>query len=364
MRCEIDRAMLAEMLAGVVNAMPGKTTYPVLQNILLSITGGRLSLAGTDLDTYIRKDFTLEGASEDGTAIVPGRKLSDVVREAGENRVVISSRDTSVNIEAGRARASFSGLDPSEFPELPKMPEGTTFELQLASVLGLYDDVGFAVSKEESRPAMTGLNWEVTKTEMRMVATDGHRLAFVSRKGKYPAKAKMLVSPKILGFFPRGEERVQVNLDPARVGFVFQGTTIITRLIEGPYPDYERVIPKGYPSKAVIEHSLLASALRRAAVFAHPVGKLVAFEFKKGRLRLVAETPELGRSEEEMDCDFTGDPLRIGFNANYTLEVLRHLASEKLLVELSNPLSAGLLKPSENKPETEATYLLMPIRLD
>lgn len=364
MRCEIDRAILAEMLAGVVNALPGKTTYPVLQNVLMTVSGGRLSLAGTDLDTFVRKDFTLDGSNEDGTAILAGRKLGEMVREIGDQRITISTKGTNLTLEAGRTRASFTGLDPAEFPELPKLPEGTTLELPLAAVLEVFDDVAFAVAREESRPAMSGLNWEVTKTELRMVATDGHRLALVARKGKFPAKAKLLISPRIISLFPRGEEKVLVHLDPARAGFVFQGTTIITRLIEGPYPDYERVIPKGYPTKAVVEHSAFASALRRAAVFAHPVGKLVSFEFKKGKLRLVAETPELGRSEEEVDCDFNGEALRIGFNANYLLEILRHLASDQVLVELSNPLSAGLFKPSENKPESEATYLLMPIRLD
>jgi DNA polymerase-3 subunit beta len=109
---------------------------------------------------------------------------------------------------------------------------------------------------------------------------------------------------------------------------------------------------------------VFSAALRRAAVFAHPVGRLTALEFRKGKLRLTAETPELGRSEEELDCEYSGEPLRIGFNAGYLLEILRHVSSDKVVIELSSPLSAGLFKPSEPKPDAEDTYLLMPIRLD
>jgi DNA polymerase-3 subunit beta len=364
MRCTIDRGILAELLASVVNTLPSKTTYPVLQNVLIEVAGGRLALAGTDLDCYVRRTTALEGQSEDGKAIVPGRKLAEIIRETSAPSVVIYSKESNIFVEAGNARASFAGLDPAEFPEVPALPEGVTMELPLATLLELYDSVSFAVSKDDSRPAMTGVNWEISKTEMRMVGTDGHRLAFVGRKGKFAGKMKAIVAPKVIGLFPRGEQSVTVHMDPAKVGFVFQNTTVISRVIEGPYPDYERVIPKGYPSKATLDHELFSAALRRAAVLAHPVGRLVALEFKKSKLKLVAETPDIGRSEEEVDCEFQGEPLRIGFNASYVLEILRRLGGDKIVLELSNPLSAGLVKPCEPRPDTDEVYLLMPIRLD
>jgi DNA polymerase-3 subunit beta len=239
-----------------------------------------------------------------------------------------------------------------------------TMEFPLSTWFELFETVSFAASKDESRPAMTGVSWEVFKTETRMVGTDGHRLAFVGRKGKFTGKLKVIVSPKVSPLFPRGEEKFTVHLDPAKVGFVFQNATIITRQIEGPYPDYERVIPKGYPARALIEHDVFSAALRRAAVFAHPVGRLVALDFSKGKLGLKAETPDVGRSEEEVECKYSGEPVRIGFNASYMLEILRHLQSDKVAIELSNPLSSGLFKPVDEKPDTEQTFLLMPIRLD
>jgi DNA polymerase-3 subunit beta len=142
-------------------------------------------------------------------------------------------------------------------------------------------------------------------------------------------------------------------------------TTVISRVIEGPYPDYERVIPKkSHPGQAEIEQEVLGPALRRAAVLAHPVGKLVALGFSNDGLVLEAETPELGSSKEAVPCTYTGDPVRIGFNAAYMLEILRHLETDKVAVELQSALTAGLITPVADESDLKRTYLLMPIRLD
>lgn len=365
MRFEIDRGTLAEMLGVMVNTLPSRTTYPVLQNVLLEVAGGKLSLSGTDLDTYVRKDYSLSGKSEDGRVALPGRKLMEITREHSSESILIYSKNGKIHLEAGSSKVSFSGLDPAEFPEVPGLPEGATVDFPVVTVMDLFDAVSFAVSKDDSRPAMTGVNWEVTKTEMRMVATDGHRLAYVRRRGKYPIGFKLIVAPKVFSFLPRGADTMTVHSDPAKVGVVCADTTVITRVIEGPYPDYERVLPKkGHASKAELEQEVLAPALRRAAVLAHPVGKLVALGFSKDGLVLEAETPELGSSKENVPCSYSGEPVRIGFNAAYMLEILRHLDTDKINVELQSALSAGLVTPVGEATDVTKTYLLMPIRLD
>lgn len=365
MRCEIDREVLSEMLASVMNVLPTRSTYPVLQNALVEVASGRLSLAGTDFECFVRREFALTGDFEDGKALLPCRKLVEIVRELGGQTVLLYSKNSHIHVEAGGSRVMFSGVDPAEFPEFPALPDGPPIEFPIATVFELFDAVAFAISKDESRPAMCGVNWEVSKTEMRMVATDGHRLAFVKRKGKYQTSFKAIVEPKALNILPRGEATVAVYSDPSKVGMVCKETRAIVRAIEGPFPDYERVIPKRtHPYKAVVEHEVLGAALRRAAVLAHPVGRLVALTFGKEGLKIQAETPDLGSSEEKLACEYEGEEIRIGFNASYLLDILRHLDSEKVVLELQNPLAAGLVKPFEQKPDTEATFLLMPIRLD
>ncbi|MBM3315438.1 DNA polymerase III subunit beta, partial [candidate division WOR-3 bacterium] len=296
--------------------------------------------------------------------VVSARKLSEIVRELGVDRVTFYTKENSAFVEAGGVRATFMCVDPAEYPQPKPLPEGLVFEYPVSTLHELHDACGFAVSKDESRPAMTGVNWEVTKTETRMVGTDGHRLAFVSRKGKYAAKFRAVLPAKLFNLIPRGADTAQVCADPTNIGFKAGDTTVHCRLIEGPYPDYERVIPKGYPGRAVLGREGLTAVLRRAAVLAHPLGRLVTLEFRRKKLVVRAETPELGRSEEETDCEYNGEELRIGFNVGYMLEVLRRLGSEKVVFELSTPLSAGVVKPAENEPDMERVYLLMPIRLD
>ncbi len=365
MRFEVERGTLSEILAVVVNMLPRRVAYPVLQNVLLDVSGSRLRISGTDLDTYVRKETTLSGTTEDGRALVSGRKLAEICREMAGQTVAFVGKGLSVQAESGGAKMTLAGLDPAEFPEMPKPPDAAPLEFPIATLLELLEMVSFAVLLDDSRPAMTGVNWEVSRTAMKMVATDGRRLGYVCRKGKYPATFNLIVAPKVLSLLPRDQDVVAVRTDPGRVALTTPDTNIIGRPIVGPYPDYERVLPrKEYPHRAVLEREAFTAALRRAAVFAHPVGRQVALEFSKGKLRLLAESPEYGSSEEEISCDYDGEPLRIGFNVGYLLEILRHLVADKIIVELQSPVSAGLLKPLEKRPEQEQTYLLMPIRLE
>jgi len=365
MRCQVDREVFAEILAAVAGAIPARTTYPVLQNILLEVTGGKFAVLATDADNTVRKEFALAGKSEDGQVLVPGRKLLETVRELGVADAEFRASERNLRIETARSRVLMTGLDPAEYPEVPKLPEGAPIELSIAAVLDLFDNAGFAASKDEARPAMTGINWEIGKTEMRMVATDGHRLSFVQTKARQAVSAKVLIPPKPFGLLPRGGDTVQFYADPARVGLVTEDTVIISRQIEGPYPDYNRVIPKDKKlSRAVVEREPLTAALRRAAVFAHPVGRLAAFSFSKGKLNLHAETPDVGSSDEDLAVEYEGKEMRIGFNASYVMEALRHISSAKVQLEVQGPLAAAVLRPVDEEGGIEKTYLLMPIRLD
>lgn len=364
MRCELNREVLLDALGSVTGALPAKTTYPILTNLHLEVTGNRLAILGSDADTWLWRELALEGKSEDGRALLNGRKLLDLVRESRGETVRLSDEGQQVQVESGKVKAAFVRIEPDEYPRPPDFPEGAPLDLRLATIFELYDACAFAASRDEARPAMAAVNWEVSKTEMRMVATDGHRLAFASRKLKTQGRFKALLTPKTLALLPRGGDTVAVTCDPARVGFKLPGTTIVSRLIEGPYPDYERVLPKAHTARAVLERELLAAVLRRATILAHPVGRAGVLEFAASRLTVRAETPETGRSEEPMECDYSGEELRIGFNIGYVLEMLKRIDAEKVVFELSSPLAPGLLKPAEPKPEFEQLFLLMPVRLD
>lgn len=364
MRCELNRDIFVDVLSNVVHILPSRTTTPVFENILLEVTGGELALTGADGNNVVRKEVALEGKSEDGKVLLKGKKLLELVRESHQPTVAIFSKDGEVTVESGRMRAALVSLPPDDFPPLPTFPEEVTIEFPLGLLFEMLDRCSFAVSRDEARPALTAINWEIYKNESRMVATDSYRLACVTRKIKSGTRAKMLLTPKAVDIIPRGEEKVKVSLDTRMVGFQLEGTSVISRMIEGPYPEYEKVLPQGYPCRALLGRDGFIAAVRRAAVIAHPLGKQISLEFKANTVVVRAENPDLGFSEEEIDSTYKGEEMRIGFNGGYLAEVLNHISTENVAVEFSNPMAPVVFKPVESEPGAEDIFILMPVRLD
>jgi DNA polymerase-3 subunit beta len=364
MICEVDRELFTDCLQSVVNTIPVRSTYPVLQNILLEVKGNHLIMAATDLDMYVRREIPIapETKPQAGKAIIPGKKLLEVTKELSEPVVKLSQVNTNVKLSSGKSTYTFSGLDPAEYPEPQTMPTDFVVEFPLTLLEELFEATQFAASRDESRPAMTGVYWEIDPKETRMVATDGHRLAMIRKPGAFKARTRLIVPVKVFSLFAKGEENVKVNADSSKVGFEFANTTIISRLIQGPYPEYERVIPKTHPNLLKGKKDQLAAALRRAAVFANPVAKPVTFELKPESSQLTAETPELGQAQESLDAVYTGTEFKTAFNAAFLLEILRHVPGDDIVFELNTALTAGVVKPVA--PEPDRLYLLMPIRMD
>ncbi len=364
MRCELDRDIFLDVLSDVVNVLPGRLTTPILENILLEVIGEKLVLIGSDGDNVLRKELPIPGKAEEGKVLLKGKKLLELVRESHQPTVQISSEDGKAKVESGRLKATLVSLPPEEFPPLPSPPEEVTIEFPLVSLFEMLDRCSFAASRSEARPALTAINWEIFKNESRMVATDGYRLVCVTRRVKSTTRAKMLLTPKAFDLLPRSEEKVKVLADTKMVGFQLTDTLLISRMIEGPYPDYEKVIPKGYPYRALLTRDGLISVIRRATVIAHQIGKQVSLEFKSNGVIVRAENPELGFTEEEMDCSYEGEALRIGFNGGYLIEILNHISSEQVAMEFSSPMAPVVIKPTENEPGAEDIFILMPVRLD
>jgi DNA polymerase-3 subunit beta len=364
MICEVDRELFADCLQSVVNTIPARTTYPVLQNILLEVKGNHLIMAATDLDTYVRKEIPLAPETKPvaGKVIIPGRKLLEVTKELVEPLVKLSQTNANIKLTSGKSTYTFSGLDPAEYPEPQTMPTDFVVEFPLAVLEELFEATSFAASRDESRPAMTGVYWEIDPKETRMVATDGHRLAMIRKPGAFKARTRLIIPVKVFSLLAKGEENVKVNADSSKVGFEFADTTIISRLIQGPYPEYDRVIPKNHPNLLKGRKDQLAAALRRAAVFANPVAKPVTFDLKADSAQLSAETPELGQAQESLDATYKGAELKTAFNAAFLLEILRHVPGDEVNFELNTALAAGVVKPAV--PDSDRLYLLMPIRLD
>jgi DNA polymerase-3 subunit beta len=344
-----------------------------LNNLLIATepVSGSISISATDLEIYLKKESILPGLTKNLAAervILPGRKLLELTREVQGDLIEISSSENRILIQAGPTRAVLSGLDPAEYPEPPEFPSQVSFKFSSSLLDELFESSVFAVSRDESRPAMCGVFWELKPGELRMVATDGYRLALVKRLGgPVPTEAqpfKVIVPAKVFNHLPDGEQELAVSLDPQKIGFKFNQTTLIARLIEGPYPDYDRVIPAPSEKHLIVGTDSLAAGLRRVALFADTATRTIHFRLSNDSLKLYAATPDLGEATEELSCSYSGDEMEIGYNASYLLDILRHIDSDEVVFELTTQRAAALIRPKTPKEGIEKLFLLMPIRLD
>jgi DNA polymerase-3 subunit beta len=368
MNFSITRQNLHSGLAAVSASIPTKTTLPVLSNILFETTDDGVWMSGTDLDVAVRILVPAE-ISEAGSLTAPGKKLQEIVRELPDAPVQVSTRGDQIELKCGRSQFKLNGLPAEEFPALPEVPFGEGWSVGGKDLQSLIQHTSFAVSTEEARPILNGVLWELRDGRMRMVATNGHRLARMSvPAGQTEAtSAEFIVPPGALQQVQRlfGEDDVEVARGGNHLGFRSGNSEVYTRLIEGTYPNYEQVIPKDNDRHALVEKKTLESAVRRMAVVASDQTHRIRMQFQDGNVQLTVLTPDLGEGFDELELHFEGEPLEIGFNANYLLEVLRYMPTDEVKMSFKAPERAATVEPVAADGEDGIDYLclVMPLRL-
>jgi DNA polymerase III subunit beta len=369
MRFKITRENLQQGLTAVGASIPTRTTLPVLSNILIEAGPDSVSLSGTDLDIAVSVNVPAE-VEEPGALTVPAKKLQELARELPEHPVRVQSKGDRFELACGRASFKLNGMPRDEFPTFPSVNFETSWKIQGHVLHDLIRQTSFAVSTEESRPILNGVLWQLESSTMRMVATNGHRLARmtvpVSANGM--PKEDLIIPPKALQQVERlfgPEDEVEVARSENHLGFRRNGTQVFTRLIEGPYPNYEQVIPKDNDKVVVAGRNQLTQALRRMAVVASDQTHRVRLSFTNGSLRFSVETPDLGEAHEELEVDYQGEALEIGFNASYILEVLKYMPTEDVKLTFKAPERAATIEPiAKSEAETPDYFcLVMPLRL-
>lgn len=368
MRFTISREKLQEGLGAVAASIPAKTTLPVLANILLETTERGIRLSGTDLDIAVSTEVSADVESG-GAITVPAKKLSEIARELPPAPVKMAAvGEQRVTLECGRSKFKLLGLPRDEFPSFPQVRFQDSWRVRSGDLQKLIGHTSFAVSTEESRPILNGVLWELRPDRMRMVATNGHRLTRMD----LPVVAgtvltgDLIVPPKALEqvrrLFP-AEEDLEIARGENHLGFRSPFTAVFTRLIEGPYPNYEQVIPRDNDRVAVTDKSALTSALKRMSVIASDQTHRIRLSFNAGLLRFSVQTPDLGEAQDEIAIRFTGDPIDIGFNANYLLEILRYIPTDEVRLTLKAPERAATLEPEAWADAASYLCLVMPLRL-
>jgi DNA polymerase-3 subunit beta len=368
MRFTISREKLQEGLTAVTATIPTKTTLPVLSNILVETTDKGIRLSGTDLDIAVSTEVVADVEAQ-GAITIPAKKLSEIARELPPSPVKMATAgEQRVTLDCGRSHFKILGLPRDEFPSFPTVRFNESWRIRSGDLQKLISHTSFAVSTEESRPILNGVLWELRPEQMRMVATNGHRLAKMEMPipSTSAPSGDLIVPPKALEqvrrLFPQDEE-LEIARGDNHLGFRSPFTSVFTRLIEGPYPPYEQVIPKDNNRIAIADRAALMSALRRMSVIASDQTHRIRLSFNSGMVRFSVQTPDLGEATDEIPVRYTGDQLDIGFNANYLLEILRYIPTEEVRLTLKAPERAATVEPEGWSDPATYLCLVMPLRL-
>ncbi|MGE0159536.1 MAG: DNA polymerase III subunit beta [Gemmatimonadales bacterium] len=366
MNFTITRQNLHNGLAAVSASIPSKTTLPVLSNILFEARDGEVRMSGTDLDVAVRVRVPAD-VKQPGSLTAPGKKLQEIVRELPDHPVEVTTRGEQIELKCGKSHFKLNGLPADEFPTLTEVDFSSGLTVTGTNLNGLIHRTSFAVSTEESRPILNGVLWELRDGEMKMVATNGHRLARMSVPvaATGTRSADFIVPPAALTQVQRlfkDDDAIEVARSDNHLGFRAASTEVYTRLIEGTYPNYEQVIPRDNDKTATIDKKALESAVRRMAVVASDQTHRIRLKFEPNRVHLSVLTPDLGEGHDELEIDYQGSELEIGFNANYLLEVLRYMPSDEVKFSFKAPERAATMEPvGESVPDY--LCLVMPLRL-
>ena len=369
MKFTITREQLQEGLVAVAASVPTKTTLPVLANILVEATKDGLRLSGTDLDIAVSTTVPAS-VDQEGSVTLPAKKLVEIVRELPSAAIrVTSSGEQRVTIECGRAKFRLLGLPREEFPAFPAVKFDGAWKCLSSDLQKLIAHVAFAASTEESRPILNGVLWELRPDRMRMVATNGHRLARMdvpSKAGQGAGQADLIVPPKALDQIRRlfkAEDDIEIAKSENHLGFRNATTQVYTRLIEGPYPNYEQVIPRENDKAASAEKATLISAIKRMSIVASDQTHRIRMSLSNGTCKLSVQTPDLGEAQEELTVTYTGEALDIGFNASYLLEVLKYVPTDEVRMTFKGPERAATVEPMGWDDPASFLALVMPLRL-
>jgi DNA polymerase III subunit beta len=349
-----------------------KTTIPILSNVLLEAAGDRITLTATDLELGIRCSCPAR-VKKEGFGTVPARKLLDYVRllpDADVNMKFLENHWASIT--CGRSRTRIAGMSRESFPELPEMPEKLT-EIPIRTLASMITRTSFAISMEESRFTLNGALLVMRPEGLIMVATDGHRLAFVqaapAESGDVEKQFRALIPKKAMVELSKladdaaAEAKAIFAGDDNHLFFQVGHRLLITRRLTGNFPDYERVLPKDHALLAQLQKDEIRSAIERVAQFADERSRAIRVHFTPGEVRVFSSSVEMGESEESVPSEYQGPDLEIGFNAQYLLDFLRVIPQDRVAFELKDQKSAGEMRPAGESVPDQYRYVVMPMRI-
>lgn len=345
-------------------------TLPVLNNILLKTDEGRLKLSATDLEIGIN---TWIGAKVDkeGSITIPSRLITDYINTNDDKKIDLELKDTTLSLESEKYKANIKGIESSEFPLIPEIKKENITIIKSKDLRKAINQVSFTCALDETRPVLTGVLLKIKEDQLKLVATDSYRLAekTINLEKRVSSEINVIVPQRAMNELARilgeKEEKVEFKIGENQILFSFGETQLVSRLIEGSFPDYEQIIPKKLETKIILSVNEFANVIKMASYFARETANNIKLKIPKGgknkKIEVLAVSPQIGDNLSSLEAQIEGKEIEIAFNAKFILDVLNVSDEDQIILETIDKLSPGIIKPLKNK---NYFYIIMPLRVE
>jgi DNA polymerase III subunit beta len=362
MRLQIKKQDLIQGIDTIQNIISTKTTLPILSNILIETQGNKLRLTATDLNIGISCVIPVN-ILESGSITIPARRFSGIIKELSDEEIDIETKKNNmVIISTKLCQFKIIGLPSEEFPKLPEFKDKEVIKLDQAQLKHMLSLTSFSVSFDETRYILNGILFKINQNNISLVSSDGKRLAISHKKIKQPASKdiNLIVPFKTISELNRNlkdDGEISLIVGANQVLFDFGDVMIISRLIEGEFPDYQQVIPPVADSKIEIDREMFLLAVKRASLLSTPDYQAIKFEVFKDKLLISKSTPDIGESREEVPMKYSGKEMVVGFNPSYLMDVLKNLSEAVIEFEITGSEKPGVIR------KDGYVYIVLPMRL-
>lgn len=373
MKFNVSSAELLSRLQAISRVINNKTPLPILENFLFQLEENKLTLTASDLETTLVTSLPLTETQGEGSVAISAKLLLDTLKEFSDQPLIfdINQENLAIVITSENGKYNAIGQNSDEFPKLPEMEEAAkSLSMSVDTLTTGINRTLFATADDELRPVMNGILFDIKTDSLTLVASDAHKLVrFNTTEGKGSEEASFILPKKpatlLKNILPKESGEVAVCFDEKNACFTLSNYLMFCRQVEGRYPNYSSVIPQNNPNKAIIDRQTLINTLRRISVFANQASSLVKLQFTATELQISAQDIDFSISaEEKIACQYSGNPIALGFKATFLVDILTNIISSEIVMEMSEPMRAGLILPFENEENEDLLMLLMPMVLN
>jgi DNA polymerase III subunit beta len=363
MKFSVTKEKLLECLQQVQNVVSTRTTLPILSNVLLQANGNVVHLTTTDLDVGVRGSFEAD-VEKEGATTLPARRLFTIIRELPSSAISFDiDGKNAASIRSGQSFFKILGLPEEEFPPLPKFDEAKVVTIAQKDLRDGLRKTSYAISTDETRYVLNGVLFSFKDNKLTLVATDGRRLAMLDIELEFPRshEADIIVPTKAVAELQRlltDDGDVRVSVSSGQIAFDLNNTLLVSKLIEGNYPNYKQVIPGEMKERVTLERETFLNSLKRVSLLASDKSNSIKLNFSKNNIEITANTPEVGEAKESLPVAYKGREFSIAFNPEFLMAPLRNLAEDEIFLDLIDEMSPGVIKI-----QSPFLYVLMPMRI-